>query len=586
MKRIQLALFLFLFSMLSFNCQKEFSSTNFGSGSTENNSPAPITATLQGNILDEDGQPATGVQITVGSKTSITNATGYFRIINAVLDKNASLVTAEKPGYFKAYRTFNATSGVNQVVIKLLKKTLAGSVDGNSGGEITLSNGAKISLPAKGIIKQSDGSIYSGGINVYSNCIDPMAADINEIIPGSFMANDKNNKRVSLKSFGMLAVVLESASGEKLQIAKDYTAKLTIPISSSLQSSAPSTISLWYVDEQTGLWKEEGSATKTGTNYIGEVKHFSFWNADFSNPSVTVALTLQNSNGSPLVYASVVIASITGGSGHGYTDSLGQVSGLVPANVGLVLQVLDECGSPVYSQNIGPFSQNTNLGNIKVGNTSASIVTVEGTLLDCNNAPVKSGYAIISFDNIIRYARVTNNGYFSSTFVTCSGIASACEILGVDSTYQQQGSIVTTPVTYPVTSAGNISACGTSSLEFINYNLDGTDYSLSPIMDSSFANSYSYGSGYILNVVSYGQNENINFDFFNNGNAGTYPLTNLYVNSFYNTALTNAFNVAITNYAQNIGEFYEGTFAGQFRDSANLTPLHTISCSFKVRKYN
>lgn len=153
MKRIYFALITVLISVLFFNCQKEFSATNFGSGNTENNVLAPITATLQGNIYDENEQPAVGVQITVGTKTSITNDHGYFRIRDAALDKNASLVMAEKPGYFTGYRTFNATSGVNQVVIKLIKKTLTGAVGGASGGDIAFSNGSKISLPANGIIK-------------------------------------------------------------------------------------------------------------------------------------------------------------------------------------------------------------------------------------------------------------------------------------------------------------------------------------------------------------------------------------------------------------------------------------------------
>ena len=324
---------------------------------------------------------------------------------------------------------------------------------------------------------------------MYAAYIDPTAADINETVPGSFMANDKNNKRVTLKSFGMMAVVLESTSGEKLQIAKGNTAKLTIPIPSSVQSSAPATISLWYVDEQTGLWKEEGIATKNGTNYIGEVKHFTFWNCDFSEPAVTISMIVKNSSGFPLIYASVLIKSDTGGIAHGYTDSLGQVSGLVPANENLILQVLDECGATIYSQNIGPFSQNTNLGNITVGNTTSSIVTIKGKLLNCSNAPVINGYAIIYLDNIARYAGVKSNGDFSTTFVTCSGSAATCEILGVDDVAQQQGTIINATITSPITNAGNISTCGTSALEFINYKLDGTDYALSKIspMDSLIA---------------------------------------------------------------------------------------------------
>jgi hypothetical protein len=35
---------------------------------------------------------------------------------------------------------------------------------------------------------------------------------------------------------------------------------------------------LWSFDEAKGLWKEEGQAIKTGSNYVGDVSHFSFWN--------------------------------------------------------------------------------------------------------------------------------------------------------------------------------------------------------------------------------------------------------------------------------------------------------------------
>ena len=268
MNRLHLVLFILSIPILFINCQKDISLINSGTTIIDNTIKDPITATLQGNILDETGQPASGVKITVGSKTVTTNNSGYFRINDAALDKNASLVNAEKPGYFKAFRTFNATSGVNQVVIKLMKKELAGTVDPNTGGDVNLPNGSKISLPSNGIVTELNGTSYSGNVNVYASYINPKSSDINQTIPGSFMANDKNNKRVSLLSYGMMAVDIESTSGEKLQIAKDNAAKLTIPIPSSLQSSAPATISLWYIDEQTGLWKEEGTATKNGGNYL------------------------------------------------------------------------------------------------------------------------------------------------------------------------------------------------------------------------------------------------------------------------------------------------------------------------------
>jgi hypothetical protein len=67
----------------------------------------------------------------------------------------------------------------------------------------------------------------------------------------------------------------------KLQPGK--TAKLRFTIPSSLRSTAPATIPLWSVDETTGLWKQEGSATKGTDYYEGDVSHFSFWNCDASS---------------------------------------------------------------------------------------------------------------------------------------------------------------------------------------------------------------------------------------------------------------------------------------------------------------
>jgi len=588
MKRLYSAFVLLSISVLSFHCQRELSNINNGNGSlNNNNSTAPVTASLQGNITDENGQPAMGVTIRVSNKTTTTNARGYFRIVNAALDKNASLVTAEKTGYFRAYRTFSATSGVNQVVIKLVRKTLIGTVNATAGGEVTLSNGSKISLPANGVVKAAGGAAYSGTINVYSAYIDPTAADIAEKIPGSFMANDKNNKRVILTSFGMLAVELESSAGEKLQIAPGGTATLTTPIPSSLQSSAPATISLWYVDEQTGIWKEEGTAIKNGNNYVGEVKHFSFWNCDFSSPAVNLSLTLQTSEGSPLVHVHVVVKRASGGAGHGWTDSLGQVSGLVPANENLILEVLDPCNNPIYTQNIGPFSQNANLGIIAIANTGSSVITLKGKLLDCSSSPVANGYAIIYYDNMVRYANANNNGDFSTTFTTCPGSPTTCQVLGVDNAAQQQGSVVNVTVASPITNAGNISACGTSSLRYINYNLDGVSYSISGTVpqDSLFNYTLSAPGTFLYTTTAIGShfpNYHIYFDFFNNGTAGTYPLNFLTVQGFSNITLSQPFNVIVTSFAQNAGEFHEGSFSGIFTDS--YTVDHNISCSFRLRR--
>lgn len=574
-----------LASVLFYQCQKEVSYIGKGDPG-DVVIPSPLKANLQGNVLDENGQPAANVTIKVGSEIAVTDTKGYFRINGAPLDKNAAVVTAEKVGYFKAYRTFSATSGTNQVVIKLTKKNLGGTVSASSGGDVSLSNGTKISLPANGIVKASDNSSYTGTVNVYASYIDPTAPDIQQKVPGSFMANDKEGKRVFLTSYGMMAVELESSAGEKLQIKSGNTATLTSPIPSSVQSNAPTTIPLWYIDEATGLWKEEGTATKQGTNYVGTVQHFSFWNCDFGNPAVMLSVTLKTSKGQPLVNAWVEIKSDKYGAASGFTDSLGQAKGLVPINSNLVLDVKDNCGSSIFSKNLGSFSSNADVGTITVDPSTPSLTTITGKLTNCSGGNVTNGYAIVTINNQVHYAKVDAGGIFSTNYILCSASTSNVQVLGVDETAQQQGTTVSFPSSVPTTNVGTVSACGSSSAQYINYTIDATSYSIVP-PDSLTAftqplNSRPTMTTYI-DGMKIGTNNSMYFMFDHpNPVAGTYAITNLSTQNFNNLTIVQPLNVVVTNFPQAAGEFYEGSFSGQFKDASNVT--HNVTCSFRVRR--
>jgi hypothetical protein len=586
MKRLYQLILLVTIAFIAFNCQKEVNHAGTGTPGGGNTPTDPITATLQGNVINELGQPAMGVTIKVGTKTVTTNARGYFRIVNASLDKSVSLVTAEKTGYFKAYRTFGASSGVNQVIIQLIKKSSSGTVNSTAGGTITLSNGSKITLPADGVVKASGGS-YSGSVNVYAAYIDPSSPDIAKLVPGSFIANDKNNNRAILASYGMVAVELESSAGEKLQIASGKTATLTTAIPSSLQASAPATISLWYVDEQTGIWKEEGTATKNGTNYAGEVKHFTYWNCDVPVPTINLSATFKNTAGLPLVYNEIRIRPVSGysSSAHGYTDSLGQLNGPVPANMNLIMEVMSPCNTVMYSQNVGPFSSNTNLGVITVDN-NPSLVTVQGKLLNCSGTAVTNGFAVINYNNIIRYVSVQNAaGDFAATFTTCGGMPATCEVYGVDAAAQQSGITTNVTITTPTTNTGNIVACGTSTLQFINYNVDGINHSVSSLVAGDNFTGSSYDSLSVTGSYIYGNHNNItdvSFSFQNNRTEGSFPIQYLFVQGFNNVTPVAPFTIILTNYPDAAGDFFEGSFSGQFKDGLNAT--HTISGTFRIRR--
>lgn len=588
--RILRAFALILVSVLFYQCQKEVS---FIGNPDQPNIvlPDPVNAHLQGTVLDENGIPASGVTVKVGSQTTVTDNRGYFRVMNASLDKKSAVVTAEKAGYFKAFRTFAATSGTNQVVIKLIKRTLAGTIDATTGGSVTLSNGAKIEIPANAVMDALDSLGYSGTINVYAAYIDPTAADINQTVPGSFMANDITGSRVIMASYGMMAVELESASAKKLQIKTGSTATLTTPIPSTLLSTAPQTIATWSVNEQNGIWQEEGVATKQGNVYVGDVSHFSFWNCDISVSAVVLSLTLHDQNGNPLAYKSVRITRVNAAiwtETHGWTDSLGQISGYVPDNEPLKLEVLDYCGSPIFTQNISSLNQNTDLGIIVVNISSLPVVTITGSLVDCNGAPVSNGYAMIMYGYQTIYAATDANGNFSTSVTSCASAPLGAEIVGFASVggQIQSSNIVGASITAPVTAVGTIDVCGTSQVEFFNYTLDGVTYVIGPNPgDSLWATMLVQGSGgqTMLNAQDApGGVNHIYVTFYHPVFApGNYFMQDIVVQFNSQVTLQTNATVTITNFANNVGDFYEGSISAQFVSSSGL---HNVAGNFRIKR--
>ena len=73
-----------------------------------------------------------------------------------------------------------------------------------------MSNASKVALPANGVVNAATGAAYTGQVSVYATYIDPTAADINQIVPGSFMADDKDGKRVYYASEPLFSMIIQN----------------------------------------------------------------------------------------------------------------------------------------------------------------------------------------------------------------------------------------------------------------------------------------------------------------------------------------------------------------------------------------
>ena len=69
-------------------------------------------------------------------------------------------------------------------------------------------------------------------------------------------------------------------AGNKLQLASGQPAILTFTIPDTLLSLAPASIPLWYFNDSSGRWIQQGTAVKQGNTYVGQVGHFTYWNCD------------------------------------------------------------------------------------------------------------------------------------------------------------------------------------------------------------------------------------------------------------------------------------------------------------------
>lgn len=579
--------------VLSFlSCQKEMSGIN-PNGETPVDLGSKVKTSVSGFVTDENEAPVISAQVKVGTQTTTTDEYGFFEVKNVDVPKNAAVVNVTKFGYFPGIRTYIAVNNKSAVVrIKLLPKDNAGSIAAATGGTVSLSNGLKINLPANGVVNAATGAAYSGTVQVAAKWLDPTASDIDRIMPGDLRAIDEDNNMKLLVTYGMAAVELTGAGGEKLQVAAGKKAKLTLPLPASIAGAAPASIPLWHFDEAIGLWKEEGSAVKVGNTYEGEVSHFSFWNCDVPNNYIQLDMTLKDPAGNPIPNALVRITNLQStGQGVGYTNSDGFVQGAVPRDSTLKIDVYlgYYCGTPSYTQTITTGNSNVSLGTIVV-NAVANSAVISGSVTNCSGLPVTDGAVIVKLNNSWYYRYpLSNTGTYTINTILCNGSTTA-EIIAEDNATSQQSTLNTYTINTGNNPLSNLQACGISTNQFINISVNGTAHSFNAPADSvSYYNNMQTGAfvhGY--KQTGTGTSNSFSIMFSNAALAlGSNQAVIEFSTSFIPGSVTLAAGtvVNITEYGA-VGEFISGSFTTTATGVAPPNTPYTITGNFRARRYN
>lgn len=477
MKKIHSFLCLLLLVATFSSCESNDDNSNSGPNDDAfaQNFGSAANRDFIGQVVDTDNNPLQGVTIKIGTSTAQTDVNGVFIINGANVFQRFAYITATKNGYIDGSRSMVPTTGKNNVKIMLLPNSPIETIQSGVISEVSIYSGTKVVFD--GAFEDANGNDYSGSVQVAMFHLTPTDENINQLMPGMLYAQTETNEQAVLETFGMLNVELRGSGGQKLNIKEGHTAEITIRIDDSQLATAPSSIPLWHFDEEKGYWKEDGVATKVGNKYVGEVSHFSWWNCDAQFPTVTLTLTVVDANGNGI--SNVGVGLIANGNTWpvmGYTDINGQVSGLIPSNQTLVLNVYPDyysCNSSniIYTTSIGPFSTNTTLPNIVINNSPTTLSsTVVGNLVKCDNTNVTNGYVILNRAGGYSVSPVTN-GAFSFNEIYCPS-NTQFNLKGYDLENLQTTDSIAYNFTAPITNIGNLQAC-TAVDEFISYQVDG-----------------------------------------------------------------------------------------------------------------
>ena len=542
---------------------------------------AKVDAVFAGRVLDEAGQPVSGAQVRIQGELAVTDPSGIFRLPSMRVPSDNAILMVTKIGYYEFSRAYYVeANAMQEVTVQLLRKDQIGSVNGSTGGTLEIPGGVTLVFPAGGFVDQNSNP-YNGTVRVFARQLDPALPDLALHMPGDLRGINQSGEPQVLGNYGMVGVELQGQAGQALRIRPGNEVEIHLPIAPGQLAMAPSTITLWHYDVDQARWMEEGSAQRSGNEYVGRVKHFSFW-------SFSTAFNLVELKGKvflvddqhPLAGA-VVRLTMTSDSTKGFAtvNSNGVYKGGVPLGETFILDVLNECGEVIFTQNVGPFTGASQVPDIIVPNNGTHTVSITGRLLDCAGLPIKNGYAQVLLGNFKWVAFTAPDGTFSLNKTRCDTSAGTGIVIGFDLQSLKQSPADTITVPPNSIDLGNLDVCDQLS-EYIRFSLDNNDYVIAVpvggVLDSlgmrTFINGYSGAQ----------QDVGISIEFASDGQPGNFQLSNLYVNTLTWNSGTNGVTIEVIDPGYAVGDLISGMFDGSFVDQLGFS--HTLSGTYQVRR--
>ncbi len=369
----------------------------------ETDQPAPeilIRTAIQGIVLDESSKAVPDISVQTGFGETTTDENGQFKFEQALVSQNAGVAKVDNPDYFLGAAGANFfADGSSYLEINVLSKGDPVVFDANQTSEITADGGSKVSWEA-GALTALSGETLEGAQNLFSKSLNPNDPDFIKNIPGSLVTFDEDGNASALNAKAALALSFESQAALPLSFKEDALVELSIPVgdNSSVDSD---NLELFVFDPESGQWSSAGPCEIESGFYTYSGSGFCSGNCWLvvcePFPAICLSATIVNEDGSPGCFLQVLVEDqIEGFSYWGFTDEFGKFCGSVPTGVSMTFTVVDQCSNEVYSEVVGPFSVDTNLGNVVLSDSVDSfLLNVNGTAEHCDQEAFTQGHLVL-----------------------------------------------------------------------------------------------------------------------------------------------------------------------------------------------
>ena len=251
---------------------------------------------ITGNIYDyTTGLGITGVTVATGSQRAASGHEGVYTIATAGAFPLRTVVNFSADGFAPTSKI--ALTGETDETRVLLNVNMfpvefTGTYNPALGFTVDVpDSAANITISANSLITSNGETPAPGTIRAELTPIDP--AQSIDLMPGDMTINTG----LPISSYGAITVVLTDSAGQTLDLAPGSTATIRIPVSNKGTETPPSSIALFYYDESTGFWVQEGTASLVNGNYYeGSISRFGSWNAGTLFETISIRGCVEDAN--------------------------------------------------------------------------------------------------------------------------------------------------------------------------------------------------------------------------------------------------------------------------------------------------